>query len=175
MGLPGDPDTEAIGRLLLLTAKTAREVLDARLQRMGWSHPTWLVLHALVDHGGEGWPQRSLAEHLCIEGPTLTRHLDRLEADGLIERRSDPEDRRVARVYSTAEGQTVLKSLSTIMVRSEADLVAGLSKRDVDALRSALEHVRTNVERAADEEAVPVVRHEHPSRRTERGETANVR
>ena len=172
MGLPGDPD---IGRLLLLTAKIAREVIHARLQREGWSYPVWLVLHALVDHGGEGSPQRTLAEHLSIEGPTLTRHLDRLEADGLIERRPDPEDRRVTRVFSTAEGRTDLKSLSTVMVRSEADVVDGLSKREVEALRAALEHLRTNLEKAADEEAVPVVRHVHPSSRSDRGEPAHVR
>ena len=172
MGLPGDPD---IGRLLLLTAKIGREVVDARLQREGWSHPVWLVLHALVDHGGEGSPQRTLAEHLSIEGPTLTRHLDRLEADGLIERRPDPEDRRVTRVYSTSEGRTVLRRLSRVMVRSEADLVDGLSTREVDALRAALEHLRTNLEKAADEEAVPVVRHVHPSSRSDGEEPAHVR
>jgi len=161
MGSPAEPDRESVGRLLWLTAKASREVLNARLQGVGSSHAAWLVLHALVNHGGEGSRQRDLAERLCIEGPTLTRHLDHLQAGGLIERRPDPDDRRSTRIYSTAEGRRVLKSLWGIMERAERDLVAGLSKAQVDGLRDGLEHLLENIEDAAEADSVSVVKHRH--------------
>jgi MarR family transcriptional regulator for hemolysin len=161
VGLENDSDRESVGRLLWLTAKASREVLNARLQRAGSSHAAWLVLHALVNHGGEGSRQRDLAERLCIEGPTLTRHLDHLQARGLIERRPDPDDRRSTRISSTAEGRRVLKSLWSLMERAEGDLVAGLSTVQLEGLRNGLGKLLENIERAAQAEAVALVSHRH--------------
>jgi MarR family transcriptional regulator for hemolysin len=114
-----------------------------------------------VNHGGEGSRQRDLAERLFIEGPTLTRHLDHLQARGLIERRPDPEDRRSTRIYSTAEGRRVLKSLWSVMEHAEGDLVAGLSNVQVEGLRVGLGTLLENIERAAEAEAIAVVSHRH--------------
>ena len=161
MGLGHDPNEESVGRLLVLTAKAAREVLDARLQSAGASHPAWLVLHALNDHNAEGSSQRTLAEHLCIEGPTMTRHLDRLESGGLIERRPDPQDRRTTLVYTTPEGKRMLRRLASIMEKAQEDILAGLSPAEIQSLRRLMQHVRDNVERAAERESVPVMKHRH--------------
>jgi MarR family transcriptional regulator for hemolysin len=164
MGLGHDPDTESMGRLLVLTAKAARQVLDARLQAQGASHAAWLVLHALIEHGAEGSSQRALAEHLFIEGPTMTRHLDRLEASGLIERRPDPRDRRTTLVYSTQEGKRMIRKMSTVMERAQGDLLAGLSPTEIETLTKLMRRVRDNVELAAERESVPVVQHRHVPR-----------
>jgi MarR family transcriptional regulator for hemolysin len=91
-----------VGRLLKFTAKEGSEVVERRLQAAGGSLPIWLILQTLGEQEGE--LQRQLAERLCIEGPTMTRHLDNLAADGLIERRPDPSDRRGTRVFATEEG-----------------------------------------------------------------------
>jgi MarR family transcriptional regulator, transcriptional regulator for hemolysin len=176
MGLGHDPNKESFGRLLVLTAKAAREVLDARLQSMGASHAAWLVLHALIQHNAEGSSQRALAEHLRIEGPTMTRHLDRLEAGGLIERRPDPQDRRNTLVYSTPEGKRTLQRLTSVMEKAQEDVLAGLTPDEIDTLTRLMQRVRDNVERAAERESVPVVRHGHaPPQATEREGAANVR
>lgn len=161
MGLGLHPDQESVGRLLFLTSKSAKEVLEARLQAQGASHTAWLVLHALIDHGLEGSQQRTLAEHLCIEGPTMTRHLDRLEAEGLIERRHDPEDRRGTLIVSTAAGKRTSRRLTDVMKQAQADLLAGLSPAEIETLTRLMQRVRDNVERVADRESVPVVKHRH--------------
>jgi MarR family transcriptional regulator, transcriptional regulator for hemolysin len=176
MGLGHDPDKESVGRLLFLTAKAAREVLDARLQKMGASHTAWLVLHALIEHNAEGSSQRALAEHLYIEGPTMTRHLDRLEAGGLIERRPDAQDRRNTLVFSTAEGKRTIRRLTSAMEQAQDDLLAGLSPADIETLTRLMERVRDNVERAAERESVPVPRHPHGTHAApEKEGAANVR
>jgi MarR family transcriptional regulator, transcriptional regulator for hemolysin len=170
MGLGHDPDTESVGRLLFLTSKAAKEVLEARMQAQGASHTAWLVLHALIDHGLEGSQQRALAEHLFIEGPTMTRHLDRLEAEGLIERRPDPEDRRSTLIVSTAAGKRTSRRLMTVMEQAQADLLSGLSRSEIETLTHLMQRVRDNVERAADRESVPVVRHPPHVARADREE-----
>ena len=91
----------------------------------------------------------------------MTRHLDRLEAGGLIERRPDPEDRRTTLVYSTPEGKRTIRRLTAVMEKAQDDLLSGLSAAEVETLTRLMQRVRDNVERAADRESVPVVRHRH--------------
>ena len=141
-----------IGRLLKFTAKEGSDVVERRLQAEGGSLVIWLILQSLQEHEGE--PQRQLAERLCIEGPTMTRHLDNLEADGLIERRADPQDRRATRVFATQAGRDRLRALWGVMERSEHDLIDGLTADEVDALEHLLTKVRDNVHRAAAADAL---------------------
>ena len=136
-----------VGRLLKFTAKEGSEVVERRLQAAGGSLPIWLILQTLAEHEGE--LQRQLAERLCIEGPTMTRHLDNLEGDGLIERRPDPDDRRGTRVFATEEGRARLHAMWAVMERSEADLLRGFSPEEVDAFEELMTRVRENIWHAA--------------------------
>src|SRR2546421_1762258 len=94
-----------LARLLSRSTKALRAEYDARLAGAGGSLSTWIVLRLAEESVLEskepaaewGLSQRELAERMDIEGPMLVRHLDRLEKEGLIERRRDPRDRRVAR------------------------------------------------------------------------------
>src|SRR2546422_6939069 len=94
---------ERLGRLLVLTAKLARENFDAALGEVGSSLNTYIVLKQAA--ASPGVSQRQLARSLCIEGPTLTHHLDRLAAEGLIRRIRQVEDRRVWSVKLTIKGK----------------------------------------------------------------------
>ena len=84
---------ESLGRDLVLLAKAIRARLESRLANAGASLPAWGVLSCAIEE--QGLSQRQLAERMGIEGATLTRHLDRLEADGLITRQRDGDDRRI--------------------------------------------------------------------------------
>jgi MarR family transcriptional regulator for hemolysin len=140
-----------VGRLLKFTAKEGSEVVERRLQAAGGSLPEWLILQTLAEQEGE--LQRQLAQRLCIEGPTMTRHLDRLEADGLIERRPDPDDRRGTRVFATSDGRAQLQAMWTVMERSEHDLLDGFSADEVDMLEEMITRLRENVWHAAQADA----------------------
>ena len=157
-----------VGKLLKFTAKEGSEVVERRLQATGGSLVTWLILQALGEQEGE--LQRQLAERLCIEGPTMTRHLDRLEADGLIERRPDPADRRGTRVHPTDLGRQRLQDMRAVMERSERDVLAGLTDDEVDQLENLLKGVRENIWRAAVADARDAGRPEppHPMRMEQR-------
>jgi MarR family transcriptional regulator for hemolysin len=149
-----------VGRLLKFTTKEGSEVVERRLQAAGGSLVTWLILQTLGEREGE--LQRQLAERLCIEGPTMTRHLDRLEADGLIERRPDLTDRRGIRVHATDLGRRRLHAMRDVMERSERDLLAGMTEDEADQFEALLLRVRENVWRAAVKDAREAGRPEPP-------------
>jgi len=63
----------------------------------------WFILTNL--HGDDWRTQHELARAMHIEGPTLTRHLDGLEEEGLVVRRRHPSDRRAVSVELTDAGR----------------------------------------------------------------------
>jgi len=139
----GPPDAEPIGLLLTRTAKVVSRAFDDALTEAGGSLPTWLVLVSLK--GQEHGAQRELAEAVGIEGPTLTHHLNRMEADGLVTRRRDPDNRRVHRVKLTDAGEAAFRRLLQTVAAFDARLRAGFSDRELTELRGLLERLPTNV------------------------------
>jgi len=76
-----------------------------------------------------------------IEPSTLVRHLDKLAEDGLVERRSDPHDRRVARVVVTDAGRSRLEQLHKVVHELDDELRSVLTAREIDVLGKALNRV----------------------------------
>src|SRR4051794_5917004 len=101
-----------LGRRLYLGHRAVHDTLDDRMGEHGASIWNWILLRNAAEN--EGSSQRELAELMHIEPPTLVRHLDKLAHDGLVERRRDERDRRIARVYLTATGRRRLQQLHGI-------------------------------------------------------------
>ncbi len=74
----------------------------------------YLVLRSLRRAGAEGMPSNQIVQQMTTHDPDMTRLLDKLEKRGIIERRRDPEDRRIYRVSMTREGARVLKNLTKL-------------------------------------------------------------
>ena len=104
-------DSETFGLLLGETARAWRTRLDQRLRPLGLSQAKWLVLLHL-NLAKADLTQRELSARLGIEGPSLVRLLDRMEADGWVERRVSPSDRRAKTVHPTAKAAAKARSTS---------------------------------------------------------------
>jgi MarR family transcriptional regulator for hemolysin len=128
-----------LGKSLANTFKALREYMDERMAEHGGSMATWLVLHHAFE--APDLSQSHLAARLDIEGPTLVRHLDRLEADGLLERRRDGRDRRVVRVRLTPAGQAAETRLRSIAAAVNTEL-RELLGTDHDIFEQQLEQIR---------------------------------
>jgi MarR family transcriptional regulator for hemolysin len=137
---------EPLGRHLVFTAKEVRRRFEARLAEAGGSLPVWAILSAL--ELGPHRSQHELAGALHIEGPTLTRQLDRLEADGLISRQRDPGDRRAVRVETTEAGKQLYERLLKVAMTTDAEVRGELSEREVETLQRLLSKVRSALESA---------------------------
>lgn len=133
-----------IGRLLFLAHRSVHDELDHRLGEHGASLWNWVLLKEAAN--ADGASQRELAQHMRIEPPTLVRHLDKLAEQGLVERRPDPDDRRVVRVAITAAGRARLAELHAIVHELDDELRGILTKRDVEVLSRALPRVHAYFE-----------------------------
>lgn len=111
-------------------------MLDRRLAEKGASLWNWVLLREAANAGGAS--QRELAGLMRIEPSTLVRHLDRLEADGLVERRPDANDRRRLRVHVTPAGRARLKELHRVADGMDADLRAILTPEEAEVLGRVL-------------------------------------
>jgi DNA-binding MarR family transcriptional regulator len=71
--------------------------------------------------------------------------LQRMEHAGLIERRPDPEDARVSRVYLTPRGRALEQPVLEVWKQLEAQTVAGLSVIEQALLRRLLMQMVANL------------------------------
>jgi MarR family transcriptional regulator, transcriptional regulator for hemolysin len=143
----GPEGGQALGRQLGAAAKAVRSYLEQRLAAAGSSFAVWTVLFALTAKGP--LIQRELAELLNVEGPTLTRHLARMEAEGLIERHRTSTDRRAAIVRLTETGKATYARLRGIVSTGGDAVLKGFSPGEIEELTGYLTRLIQNVEAAA--------------------------
>jgi DNA-binding MarR family transcriptional regulator len=82
---------------------------------------------------------------LDIEPITLVRLLDKLEAAGLVERRPDPSDRRVRRLFLTEATGPLLEQLQELAAETRETALVGLSDAERQQLTDLLMKVRGNL------------------------------
>lgn len=131
-----------IGLQLAHSAKHVGRAFNDALAEVGGSMPMWFILTNLK---GEDWrTQHELARALRIEGPTLTRHLDGLEAEGLVVRRRDTQDRRAVSVELTDSGRAKHADMLRAVQAFNRRLLAGLSEAEIEQLRILLGKLEEN-------------------------------
>jgi MarR family transcriptional regulator, transcriptional regulator for hemolysin len=127
-------------------ARMLRTYADHKASQLGITRAQWVVLVRLDRF--EGLKQSELAEMLDLQPITLTRLLDRLCAGGLIERRSDPSDRRAKRLFLTAAARPVLERLGDLNDELMATALAGVDRENVEAMVARLAVVKENLRHA---------------------------
>jgi len=127
-------------------ARLLRTFADHAAGRFGMTRAKWAVL-ARLDRF-EGLKQTELAEMLDLQPITLTRLLDGLANNGLIERRPDPDDRRAKRLFLTPAARPLLERLTALGEGLMETALAGLEPSNVDALLGRLTTVKENLRKA---------------------------
>ena len=126
-----------------MTAKIVSAAFNAALAAEGGSAPVWLILNAL--RHGRWTAQLDLARALGIEGPTLTRHLDSLERNGLVVRRQSDSDRRAVRVELTEPGEEAYQRMLAAVITFNRRLQAGIGRDELQQLDGLLDRLAKNV------------------------------
>jgi MarR family transcriptional regulator, transcriptional regulator for hemolysin len=137
------PARRPIGLTLARTAKVGSRAFDDALAAAGGSTPIWLILISLKTQPVAN--QRELAQAVGIQGATLTHHLNAMEADGLITRQRDPDNRRVHQVQLTDQGEALFYRLATATRAHDQRLRAGLDDAEIAALEGLLGRLHDNV------------------------------
>jgi DNA-binding MarR family transcriptional regulator len=85
---------------------------------------------------------RELATRERVSPPAMTKHVDRLERDGLVVRTPSVDDRRRVGVSLTEEGQRVLRRVRSRRTAWLAQRLQGLSTKELAAVEAAVEPLR---------------------------------
>ena len=127
-------------------ARMLRTYADQAASQFGITRAQWVVL-ARLDRF-EGLKQSELADMLDLQPITLTRLLDRLCDNGLIERRSDPNDRRAKRLYLTLTARPLLEQLADLGETLMATALAGVDRENVERMVGQFATVKENLRQA---------------------------
>lgn len=94
------------------------------------------ILRAIADEPGRS--QQALSAQLGVLPSRIVVYVDELEERGYVERRRNPNDRRLHALYLTAAGKRLMRKLSELARQHELRLTAGLDPEQRSALRTLL-------------------------------------
>ena len=134
-----------LGFLLSDAARLLRTAADQKARGLGTTRAQWVVLARL--ERCEGLSQNDLAAILDIQPITLGRLVDKLCSEALMERRPDPDDRRVNRLYLREAAHPVLERLHAHGQTLMETALAGLSPEAIQALAEGLALIKSNLKR----------------------------
>ncbi len=103
----------------------------------------WAVLIRLWERDGRS--QSELSDATFRDRPTMSRILDVLEREGIVERRVDPDDQRARLVHLTRRGRALEKKLVPIVERIVRSMTRGLDQRDLVTTRATLARMFDNL------------------------------
>jgi DNA-binding MarR family transcriptional regulator len=122
-----------------LLGKAYQQVQQAAKQQLaphGVTPVQYALLRVLAERDGQTGAE--LGERLQLDSATITGLLDRLERAALIERRADSHDRRVNRIFATAQAHTLQPALDQSMDEVNASFLAALAPDEATRLRAHL-------------------------------------
>lgn len=133
---------------LIESSRFLRNYVDHRAKSRGTTRAQWIVLFRLREQ--EGLSQVDLADVLELQPISLVRLLDRLVEHGLVERRSDPRDRRANRLFLTAAGRQLADDLDSLRDAIATDVLQGVSAATVETSLKALRDVKERIKTLAE-------------------------
>ncbi len=122
----------------------ALELARPRLAEVGLSLPQFGLLISVWRE--PGLRVHEVAEKLGVTTPTVSVALRKLEKDGWLERKPDPQDRRSAQLFLSEKASLLARQVSRHRRKQIGEFMNGLSAGEQDQLLSLLEKAITNLE-----------------------------
>ena len=123
---------------LVLMTRRFRNQLDEGLRKIGQSTARMEALSAILNMKAP-ISQTDLARRLRVEAATVTRMVDVLSKEGLVERRPDPNDRRVNLLSISPKGEAVLEQIFLVYDRMRNNLLQDLSGDDIERMHACVD------------------------------------
>lgn len=148
-----DPRREAAMRIVE-TSRLLRSLVEQRLKPHGMTRAQFATL-ARLDRQ-DGLSQNEVAEALEVAPIAMVRIVDQLQAEGFVERRTDPADRRCNLLFITAAGRQRIAALESFKSRIGEELFDGIGEGDIRQMLSTLDRLHANIKttQAADQAAL---------------------
>ncbi|WP_293393623.1 MarR family winged helix-turn-helix transcriptional regulator [Nevskia sp.] len=134
-----------LGFLIHDVSRLRRSAYDQLMKPLKITRARWWVLAHLSRH--DGMMQSQLADVLEVGKASLGTVVDQLENSGWVERRADPLDKRVKRVYLTRAAQPLIKTMTIEEDRFNQRALGALSLDDHQTLSRLLGQIKHSLSR----------------------------
>lgn len=131
-------------------ARTVRTALASHLNGHGFHAGQDGIMLAL--HAQDGQTPGQLAARLGVRPPTVTKTINRLSAQGILEKRPSAEDQRQANVFLTEGGREAIVNIERAVKRTEKQALKGFDKKDRRVLMKLLSRIEGNLTDGGDAE-----------------------
>jgi DNA-binding MarR family transcriptional regulator len=126
---------------LVRAAHVLESRLEEALEQVGLSLPKFGALSHLVKEGEPLSLSECAMKMTCVRS-NMTQLMDRLEADGLVRRVEDPEDRRAVRAVATPLGKERYAAGARVVEKVQAEFTETISSIDRGALERVLSAIK---------------------------------
>lgn len=125
------------------SARLSRTALAARLNGHGFYAGQDQIMLALNHEDGQTPGQ--LATRLGVRPPTITKTINRLAAQGVLEKTPSKEDARQAHITLTEQGRDAINSIEKSVRKVDRQAFRGFDKKDKKTLAKLLGRVEANL------------------------------
>ncbi len=139
-----DPDANA--QLLRRICRAHHKRVHQVLEEIGLYRGQDFLMVLLWEK--EGLTQTELAERMHVQPPTVSNMLQRLEKEGFVERRQDPDDQRVSRVYLTQAGRKLQEPVREAWTQIDEQTFSGFTLEESVLLRRLFMQILENLKEA---------------------------
>ena len=133
-----------IGLRLTVVARMLRSMFDRKVADLSVTRSQWAMIAVVARRPGS--TQRTIAEALEMSEASAGRLVDRLCADGLLERVERDDDRRARAVYVTKAAEPLLAKLADVAKDSEAQIFRGFSEEELVQFNGYIDRVFKNLD-----------------------------
>ncbi|MFN4135116.1 MAG: MarR family winged helix-turn-helix transcriptional regulator [Novosphingobium meiothermophilum] len=127
-----------------MIVRQMRRDFDRAASALGITGSQWTLLAVVA--GNPGSTQRTIAELLEMTEASAGRLIDRMVADGMVERRPKPDDRRAHCIYPGPAAEPILEQLAVLGATQEERLLAGLGAEERETLSRLLDRMAANLQ-----------------------------
>jgi MarR family transcriptional regulator, transcriptional regulator for hemolysin len=134
----------SIGFVVYSASKTFQKAFDLELRnKIGITITQSKVIFALYLHSG--LTQRELADKIGVESPTLVPIIDKMEEDGYVQRKFDPQDRRIKRVYTTSKTDLLWDSMMECATQIRKVSTKDVSEQEIKSALGVIKKITENL------------------------------
>lgn len=138
------------GALIFLASKSQERLAEVEIKKqLGLTPAHWKIILALSMT--DGLTQKEIADRIYVDSSTLVPIIDKMEENGLVERKSDSKDRRINRIFLTKKSESTVDSIVTIIIKLRKMIYRGISESDLELVKTTLRTVIKNSENASSE------------------------
>ena len=124
------------GFLMFRTTRGMKKMLDGKLNQFHVTSSQATVLSTLGDRDGQSLSD--IGKNVYLDKPAITGLADRMENNGLVERRRTSTDRRVIQLFLTVKGRKLFNQIKKIIIDIDQQLVKGLTEQEINTLHEVM-------------------------------------